>query len=297
MITTIPDGQTITEPGAYRMSMAHYHSQVVCPGPSVSSTGIRLAENISPWAFWSSWSGNPNAYPQKDSDEFAFGRAAHCLILGDEVFAENYVLFPFPDRRTNAAKEWLAAQTKTVVTAEQIEHINRMAENLQKVPLVQAGILAGKPEVSLIWVDEKTGIYVKARPDVIQLNGQVVADLKTCASAAFVDCHRTINKYAYDMQFALAIEGIDRVFGVTATDAVVVFVEKTPPYHVRTVPIGPDELYWAKARIRRGLDKVAAAIKTPPLPVYDDDETPYKMSDWQRQRFEQEQSDGRLPNV
>lgn len=300
MIRDLADGEVVPGEGAYRCSMAHYHGQAICPGPSVSSTGIRKAENESPWAFWSTFAGNPDAYPPKDSDQFAFGRAAHCLILGDEVFSESYVIMPFDSLRTKEARAWKEEQIaagKTVITADQLEDIRRMADNLSKVPLVQAGILAGEPEVSLIWQDEPTQIWVKSRPDVIQLNGQVVADLKTCASASLIDCQRSITKYGYDMQFALAIEGIERIFGVTATDAVVIFAEKSAPYHVRSMPIDADTLYWARMRVRRGLDKIAGCFDRPPLPIFEDDETPYSLPASLQERMENEQSDGLLPNI
>lgn len=65
-ITEIPDGQTVEASGAYRMSMDWYHSQKVCNGPSVSSTGLRKITLQSPHAFWKTWGGNPNRYPDKE---------------------------------------------------------------------------------------------------------------------------------------------------------------------------------------------------------------------------------------
>jgi hypothetical protein len=50
-IIDIPAGGKVSEPGLYKMSMEDYHSVGVCPGPSVSSTGIRTAHK-SPHAFW-----------------------------------------------------------------------------------------------------------------------------------------------------------------------------------------------------------------------------------------------------
>lgn len=77
------------------MSMAWYHSQEVCDGPSVSSTGIRKAALESPHAFWKTWEGNPNRYPAKEpGDSLVLGRAAHSLILGDEVFEDHFIFVP-----------------------------------------------------------------------------------------------------------------------------------------------------------------------------------------------------------
>ena len=95
MIREIPDDGQVTEPGAYKMTMALYHSQSVCPGPSISSSGLRTIVNESPWHFWSRWEGNENRYPDpEESDALILGKAAHALILGDEVFDEHFCFVP-----------------------------------------------------------------------------------------------------------------------------------------------------------------------------------------------------------
>lgn len=292
--------EKITEAGAYRIPMPIYHSQEICPGPSVSSTGLRMVETKSRWAFWSSFDANPDSYPKQDNQAFAFGRAAHCLLLGDEVFEDGYAVLPFDSRRTKAAQEWEQEQIdagKTVITPSEMDAIGHMARNLRNMPLVQSGILDGASEVSLIWQDDITGLWVKARPDVIQLNGQVLADLKTTSDASLIDCQRSITKYAYDQQFALAIEGIERVFGVTTTDAVVIFAEKTAPYHVRSMPIDADALYFAKMRNRRALNTIADILVNPPLPTFDDDETPYSLPPSLLDKLSEQQAEGLLPNL
>lgn len=299
-IRTLADGETITETGAYRCLLSHYHSQAICPGPSISSTAIRTVENVSAWAFWASWDGNPDAYPQQPKPEFDFGAAAHALALGDEVFADHYAVLPFDSRRTNAAKDWEAEQRaagKRVITGDDLLAIHALIKNLKQHPLIQAGVFDGEPEVSLIWQDEITGLWIKARPDALQLNGQVVADLKTCASASIADCHRSITKYAYHQQLALCIEGIERVFGVTATDAVLIFAEKSAPYHVQPIILDADCLYWARMQNRRGIDRIAQILERPPLPVYDENEVTYSLPPSLREKLAQQQIDGTLPNI
>ncbi len=293
-LPTIADDEQVPGPGAYRMSMKRYHSQEVCPGPSVSSTGIRMAENVSPWAFWTYFT---DKYPKETNTAFSFGSAAHCLLLGDEDFGENYAVLPFDSRRTKEAKAWEQDQIdagKTVITQSDLEAISALAENLRQVPLVQAGIFTGQAEVSLIWQDEITGLWVKSRPDALQMNGQVIADLKTCASASILDCHRSITKYAYHQQIALAIEGLEKVMGVTATDAVLIFAEKTPPYHVQPIMLDEESLFWGKLQNRRGLDRIARMMETPPLPVYAEDEVVFSLPPSAVQRLTEGMEDGEL---
>jgi hypothetical protein len=102
MIQTIPDDGLVTEPGAYRMSMTLYHSQCT-PDVSISSTGIRAAALKSPHAFWKTSSLNPDRYPPKpESEHLILGKAAHSLILGDEVFEDTFIVLPedAPNRPT-----------------------------------------------------------------------------------------------------------------------------------------------------------------------------------------------------
>ena len=95
MIRDLKDDEQVVEPGAYRTSMKNYHGQSICPGVSVSSTGIRKAALASPLAFWKTSDLNPDRYPPKEeSDALILGKAAHCLILGDEVVADNFAYVP-----------------------------------------------------------------------------------------------------------------------------------------------------------------------------------------------------------
>jgi hypothetical protein len=54
----------------------------------------------------------------------------------------------------------------TVLLPGQIEIIRGMHASLQAHPLITGGILDGAIEHSLIWQDEETGIWLKARGDI-----------------------------------------------------------------------------------------------------------------------------------
>lgn len=297
MIRALPEDGVIRETGAYRCTLEHYHTQDICPGPSVSSTHIRTVTTTSAWAFYAMFT---ERYEREANPAFDFGAAVHALALGDEVFSERYAVLPFDSRRTKEAKEWEQNERdagKRVITQSDLENIGKLMENLSAHPLVQAGIFQGQPEVSLVWQDEITGLWIKARPDVLQLNGQVVADLKTCASASLLDCQRSITKFGYDQQMALCIEGIERVYGVSATDVLLIFAEKTAPYHVRAMPIDEDTLYWAKVRNRQGIDRIADILENGANPIFDDDETPYTLPPSLSEKYAEMQQDGLLPSM
>jgi len=324
-IRTIKDGEQITEPGAYRVSMDWYHSQGICPGPSVSSTGLRKIALQSPHAFWKTWEGNPNRYPPKDTpDSLILGKAAHCLILGDEVFDEQF--FYVPDnapRRPTAPQvkaferdgKWSAAAAegaaywadadarakgKHFITAEQIEKIKYMAENLAANPLAVEVLKSDLIEISMLWQDEQTGIWVKSRPDCIPSNAHDFGDLKTMAprgSDLGLAVQRAITEHGYPMQMALAVMGAEQVFGTTAKNCALVFCQSTEPYEVIPILIDEDALYWARVLCRHGLNLMAECLKSNDWPGLGSDMLRYSYPPRMAERFSEMQSSGMLPNV
>ena len=138
------------------LPMSRYHSQDVCDGPSFSSSNLRTMELKSPAHCHASWSGNPNAEPP-DSHALSFGSAAHALILGDEAFELRHVVSPFDSFRTKEAREWRDEQKaagKVVISAEDLRHIEGMAESLSRHPIAKDGVFQGDVEQSVFWRSE-----------------------------------------------------------------------------------------------------------------------------------------------
>jgi len=104
MKTQIWNGEKISTPGIYaNVPLDVYHSQDICDGPSVSSSGLRrvMYENGgSPAHFYAEWSGNPNRIDPLEKKAWTFGRAVHHLMLGQADFAREFVFRPeeIPDK-------------------------------------------------------------------------------------------------------------------------------------------------------------------------------------------------------
>lgn len=324
-IIDISDTEQVTEPGAYRMSMDLYHSQEVCPGPSVSSTNIRKAALESAHAFWKTFKGNPDRYPDKEpSDALVLGRAAHSLILGDEVFDEHFCFVPkdAPSRPTAtqikaferdgkwspAAAEGAAwwsefdakAEGRLELKEEQVAKIMRMAENLRACPDAVEVLTSDLTEISMIWQDEITGLWVKSRPDCIPSNGFDFGDLKTFTpknSDLLLSAMRAITDHGYALQMALAIEGAEHVFGTTAQRCALVFCQTSEPYEVIPIELDEDSIYWARCLIRQGLDRIAHGLKTNEWPMRSPQITSYSFPPSMAGRFADMQINGELPNI
>ena len=324
-IIEIPDGAQVTEPGAYRMSMALYHSQGVCPGPSFSSTGIRAAELKSPLAFWKTSDLNPDRYPPKaEGDALILGKAAHCLILGDEVFADNFAYVPddAPRRPTSAqiaafekngfwsdaakdGAEWWArfdaeAAGRSLLTAEQVTRIGYMAENLAALPEAREALIGALTEVSMIWQDEITGLWVKSRPDCIPSNGVDFGDLKTFSPKGadiLLAAQRAVTDHGYPVQMGMAVEGAERIFGMTATRCALIFIQTTEPYEPVPIMLDEETIHWGRVLFRSGLDKIAHGLNTGEWPPRAKGFVNYSFPPTMLHRFGELQLAGELPII
>jgi hypothetical protein len=297
------DGQKIGQPGIYSLPIEFYHGDA-CVGPSISSSGLRTIESLTPKHFFNDSYLNPNRAPQKQKDAFDFGRAAHTLLLGESGFRDQFVVRPdiWDSWRTNDAKAWKASQIKagkTVLDSDDIEAIKAIAESLQSDPLVSLGLLNGEIERSLIWQDKETGIWLKSRPDALPVNADIVADLKTTDRADPVSVRRTILDYGYHMQLALVGMGMKELLGRTLgnDDHVLVFVEKKAPFCVNVKPVDIEWIAAGRMQIRRALRTFADCLSKGEWPGWSDNGQTATAPDWFMKRMESEINSGLLPNA
>lgn len=298
-IRDIAHGDIVTEPGLYRMPIEWYHQQC-CDGPSFSSSGLRRIVNESPWAFWSQSNMNPDAYPEKPKDHLSLGKAAHALILGDEVFADHYVVSQFDSWRTNAAKEWrdqMLAEGLTVITQDDLITIQHISENLARSPEAKTALVGEYAEISLIWQDHATGLWVKSRPDMIPSNGMGFSDLKTTNDATKIGCQRAITKYRYDMQMALGVAGMRALIGDLDAECYLIFVQTSAPYTVTPVRLDAETIYWARCWNRKALDLAAKCLEENHWPMPVEGIMDYTLPPSIQHRYAEMQASGDLPNL
>ena len=302
ILTTIKDGQKITEPGAYRMSMSHYHTDN-CPGPSISSSGLRTIENECPFQYWAFSYLNPDRFEQPPKTHFSFGRAAHTLLLGDEEFKRLYAVRPskWDSWRTADAKAWRddqIAMERDVLTHEDMEKLNRMASMMVDHPLIMGyNLLEGILEASLVWQDRETGIWLKSRPDVIPEFDGTISDYKTTSDASPHFCQRTIAKFGYHIQMALCAEGMKEVMGREASNFLLVFQQSTAPFHVTPVEVSQEAIYWGKCQIRRSLNTFAECMESGHWPGYAEEIPVFNLPTWLSERLLEQRDLGSLPDV
>lgn len=260
----------ISKPGIYRLSMDAYHGQP-CVGLSVSSSVLRTLFNSSPMHAYDQWSGNPACEPRTDTAAFTLGRAAHHLLLGEDDYNTHYIARPetldgaaWQGNRT-ACKAWVAKQNnagRTVLTPDQIATIRGMARSLAKFPLVQAGVLNGAIEQSIVWQDKKTGLWLKVRPDAIPGDSGDFSDLKTSAGSGEELDKAIFGSYRYDMQAALVAWACREVLKREMASFTFVFVESKRPFSCDALTLESHDLEGAEEDLRVAIDTFAMCLRT-----------------------------------
>lgn len=291
--------ETITENGTYAgITLDEYHGRRdLLDGPSVSKSALKWllpSHGGSPKAFWGRWQWNPEHVTPETTAALDFGKAVHCLLLGDEVFAERFAVRPseWSDWRTKAAQEWRAEQVaagRTIVTDEQLDRIRRIHADAKDYPLVRMGLLNGRVERSMFWRDPETGIWLRARPDVIPAADGVFADLKTAGKFDEDFLERQLHDAGYYLQAAITrmvCRGLEIPFETFAL--LYVLNDDVPDTtHVEisehAIDRGERAVRWCLRTIRRCLD----AGEWPGARPFQGGERRIQMKTWAKDRLDQ----------
>lgn len=288
-------GGKITAPGIYaKVPMSVYHSDC-CPGPSISSSGLRelTPPNGCPLRYWDNSYLNPNRAPEEQKDHFNLGRAVHTLLLSEDGFRNEYVIRPaeFKDWRTKDAQDWRAKQHaagKTVLVPDDLSNIQGMAERIAG-DTTFVDLLRGRIERSIIWQDAKTGVWLKSRPDSIPADG-FIADLKTTSDASEIGCQRATLSYGYHMQLGLACIGMEDLTKRRVTDHVLLFIETKRPWAYNIKPIDPQLIDLGMRQLRAAINVFAECIGSSVWPTYYGSGITLSSPDWFEKQIEREPS-------
>jgi len=272
-MSTLP----ITEPGAYAdISQNDYHGIEICDAPSISSSGLKLITTKSPRHYWWQSPLNPARAARDDKPHFSIGLALHDVLLLDGKFGKGYHITPegFDARQTikwGDAVEALAyarRKGKVVLTHDQSKAVIAMAASINEDELARALITAGEPEMTLAAKDPETGVWLRARPDVLPTVMDIIPDIKTAADAALEPYERAVTRFGYFQSAAHYIDVIDLIYGQKKRRFVLITVEKTPPYCVVIDHLDDSDIDLARLKNRAAINKFADALKTGVWPAY-----------------------------
>ncbi|MEV4806824.1 PD-(D/E)XK nuclease-like domain-containing protein [Nonomuraea sp. NPDC049421] len=271
----------ITAPGVYDIDAEAYHADPV-PGGSLSSSGARkLMPPGCPALFQ-----YERDHPPAPKREFDLGHAAHLMVLG---IGPKLVVLEHDDYRTKDAQderdEAHAAGAVPLLRWEYAK-VKEMAAALRKHPLASALLQPGQgaAEKTLVWRDQETGVWRRARPDWLphpRTGRLIVPDYKTTSQPDPRSALRAIFRYGYHQQGAWYLDGL-RALGLADERAAfaLIFQGVKPPYLVHVQQLDADSERLGRIRNRRALEIYAECVATGTWPGYGDDATITRPPAW-----------------
>lgn len=292
-ITILPADKAVEKPGLYQCGNDHYHSQAICPGTSVSSSMLRRVLEC-PAKFWARSPLNPLCYPDERSAAIDFGAAAHDYL--SNTFDGKYVISLYDNYRSQEARDWRDEQTKIVLTVDELSKVQIMAMVRQNDQLASNFFPddRGTHEVSLFWVDDKTGLWCKARPDFLpnEPGNMFTREYKTARSVEPSAFSRDVFNHGYHVQAAMVIEGIKRVMGIERPMPVAILAqEKEPPFLTQPFVFAPEQMLYGHELFRSALDMFAECLDSGVWPGYSNDVEMIQTPRWvsaEMERFQNE---------
>jgi len=212
--------------------------------------------------------------PKSPTAALIEGTAIHKLILEPHEFYDEYKVAPqcgaikksSGERCTNKATRMLADGSQYLcgvhakglptveipanhcIASEDFVRWKNIAKAVKNHSLANKLIeSASHTEVSLLWMDEQTGLPCKARLDALMTGLNMLGDLKTTEDAG-EDFARSVHKYSYYRQAAWYLRGA-QTCGLDVDAFAFIAIEKQPPHDVvvyqtpeRLTNIGNQEL-------------------------------------------------------
>lgn len=206
--------------------------------------------------------------------EWDFGSGAHNLVLGT---GPQIVVCDYGDWKKQAARDERDAAREAgniPLLPKELAQVEAMAAALLAHPYAEFLFFDGRPEQSLFWQHERTGIPLRARLDWLpemKTGRPIIADYKTADSAEPAKFAKAAADYGYHQQCAWYTDGLAALYGVLPSFMFVV-QEKQPPYLVSVVELAPEAVRIGRARNERAIDIYRACVKNGEWPGYTDDE-------------------------
>lgn len=214
----------------------------------------------------------------------AFGSALHCAVLTPKLYEEQYAIAPECDKRTKTGKELYQdflekSAGKTPITSDQAAKIEEMKAALIAHPVAAPLLTNGEAEQSFFWIDPRTGLLCKCRPDYLRYDG-ICIDIKTTEDARFKAFQRSSYSYRYHVQGAYFTDGIFQATQKECSDFVIIAIEKEPPYGIMVYRLDDLAIDTGRVSYEMNLD-TAKNFKEHPekyTTVYPESESPVELS-------------------
>lgn len=236
--------------------------------------------------------------PQPSTDAQQIGTATHWAILDPDLFRERVDVAEQCEAITGKGTQcsytgkvrvdgsWYCnrhapdapADDLLVIDADTRDQIAAMREQVEAHPT--AGALVSMPGVAeATALFEHEGLYCKARLDYWGPETGTLVDLKTTRDAQPDAFQRSIWNYGYFRQLAFYRYALEQL-GKTVDEALIIAVEKNPPYAVAVYRLSEETLSAGWRQLEDLLDRYARCIQTDEWPGYGEDVKEIGLPSW-----------------
>lgn len=255
-----------------------------------NNSGLKLIDSRTP-AHYKQWveDGNkPKTMEEqlKEDRHFRVGRIVHSAILEPDTFNDDYVLMPdFGAMQSSTNRkirdEWLASLPPgtSIVKQDEKDLAMAMREAVLKHKTARLIIEGGKPEVTMNWIDDRTGLKCKARADWWNEELGFAMDLKTTQDASPGEFGRSVASFGYNRQHCHYADGF-RILQRPIRNYLILAVEKEAPHCVAVYHIDAAAEERGFQLLHRSMDKLARCVETNQWPAYSQDISIITMPGW-----------------
>lgn len=253
------------------MSLDFYHSANAAIEPSISSSGLRKIFSESPRHYFATSPYNPKRIDPEETAALTLGRAAHYLLLGEGDFRKHFAVRPemLNGQKWHGSrlecKGWkneVEASGRTILTPTEAEQIKGIVEALKADPAVQHGCLNGNLELSWFWKHERTGVWLKARPDANPTGDLSFVDLKLTRTTDWLALQRTVRDYGYWQQSGMVASACEAILNRPMDSFSLMFVESIYPHDIEFVMLKDAEIKRGQQANELAITRFAEGISS-----------------------------------
>jgi exodeoxyribonuclease VIII len=235
------------------------------------------------WKMWDKTPWHARFEERKETTAFDFGHAAHTAILEPEKLDDQIFRGP-ADRRGNKwkeAKDWCDHAQLLLLTEgdyDKVMEIRDLADTIPNMELMRSGETI--IETSCYHEDEETGLTVKCRPDLYNVDQKIILDVKNMASASKSAFSRDVAKFGYHVQDAMYSDVFSQGSGLEVDGFFFIAFEKSTPPTVAMYELSPSAVKEGYAIYRHTLKQYAECLENNSWPSYPTEIVEIDLPNW-----------------
>lgn len=223
-------------------------------------------------------------HPKPPTPAMELGTVVHALALGQPDVHRVIDADSMRSKAAQAAAETARAEGLIPLLPDGLDRARAMAKALRDHPYVGAVLAAqGENELSMWWVDERTGILCKGRIDALRVaddGTHVIGDVKTAAAVAPGRFGRAAADRGYHLQGAAYIDGYRTHYPDALVAYLLAAVESEPPHFVAVYSFTAEQLEAGQRRWEQALDLYRECTETDHWPAYPTEPIALDMPPW-----------------